>query len=132
MKKLVSILLSLVLVGCLSVGVFAASPDAGITPYWTNTSMIAPSISPASGNYSANIVGNPGTTKISCTMVLYEKGFFGYKEVSRKSGSVDEPAAFFFESYSFSSGKTYLLEVSSTVRIAGVDETANISFEKKA
>lgn len=83
MKKFICIVLTVVLtLSCMSA--FAAEPlssqeggtttQESITPFWVNTLSIIPSISGSAGTYSCSINGVSGTTKISATLVLYEKG----------------------------------------------------------
>lgn len=93
MKKFICIVLTVVLaLSCMSA--FAAEPlssqeggtttQESITPFWVNTLSIIPSISGSAGTYSCSINGVSGTTKISATLVLYEKGWLGgYTEVAR-------------------------------------------------
>ena len=95
MKKFICIVLTVVLaLSCMSA--FAAEPlssqeggttaQESITPFWVNTLSIIPSISGSAGTYSCSINGVSGTTKISATLVLYEKGWLGgYTEVARTS-----------------------------------------------
>lgn len=84
MKKFICIVLTVVLaLSCMSA--FAAEPlssqeggtttQESITPFWVNTLSIIPSISGSAGTYSCSINGVSGTTKISATLVLYEKGW---------------------------------------------------------
>lgn len=92
MKKFICIVLTVVLaLSCMSA--FAAEPlssqeggtttQESITPFWVNTLSIIPSISGSAGTYSCSINGVSGTTKISATLVLYEKGWLGgYTEVA--------------------------------------------------
>lgn len=126
LKKIVSVLLVIVLVLVCAVSAFAA------TPRWSNTSMIAPNILALSNGYSADVIGNVGVSKIACTMVLYEKGFWGnYTEVARKSDTAYSSAANFRGEYTYKSGKTYKLEVTVTVYLNGVGETITTSCENK-
>lgn len=71
-EKKVSSILAILIIFSMSISVFA-SP----TPRWANIFMVSPSITPGSNIYSTDVYGNPGTSKIDCTMVLYEKGFWG-------------------------------------------------------
>ena len=103
-----------------------------ITPFWVNTLSIIPSISGSAGTYSCSINGVSGTTKISATLVLYEKGWLGgYTEVARTSHTTYSASFFKSDSYSFSSGKTYKLEVSGTVTRNGYAEPVSATIEQK-
>lgn len=130
MKKALSILMALTFILVLMVPVSAAE-GLTISPRWSNTVIVAPDISAGSGVYTVDIVGASGVDKISCTMVLYEKGWFGsYSEVSRYSSTVNEVGYTFTKPYNFTSGKTYKLDVSATVYRYGTAETINVSTEK--
>lgn len=127
MKKLISSLIALLLIFAVSTSVFAA------TPRWSNIAGISGSISPSSGIYTGTVVGNNGTSKIVCTVVLYEKGWFGStSEVSRISKTFYEQSGSCVGNYSYTTGKTYRIDVTATVYINGVGETVTSSFEKTA
>lgn len=109
----------------------AKSSSGEISPFWVNCLAMTPTISKASGTYSCSISGLSGTTKITATLVLYEKNWLGnYKEVSRTSGTSYSPSHIFSGTYSFTSGKTYKLEVSGTVTRNGYAEPVSVSTEK--
>ena len=141
MKKFICIVLTVVLaLSCMSA--FAAEPlssqeggttaQESITTFWVNTLSIIPSISGSAGTYSCSINGVSGTTKISATLVLYEKGWLGgYTEVARTSHTTYSASFFKSDSYSFSSGKTYKLEVSGTVTRNGYAEPVSATIEQK-
>ena len=142
MKKFICIVLTVVLaLSCMSA--FAAEPlssqeggtttQESITPVWVNTLSIIPSISGSAGTYSCSINGVSGTTKISATLVLYEKGWLGgYTEVARTSHTTYSASFFKSDSYSFSSGKTYKLEVSGTVTRNGYAEPVSATRKTAA
>lgn len=132
MKKLLSLALIAILVFALSTVAFAAPNEFSIAPRWTNTSQITPDISKSASNYSAYVIAYTGTTKIGCTMVLFEKGFWGgYTEVSRSSQTSNLSTDLFIASYTYTSGKTYKLEVTTVVTRNGTSETVTVSTEKK-
>lgn len=132
MKKLFSLALIAILVFTVSTAAFAASNEFGISPRWTNTSLITPDISNAASNYSADVIGYTGTTKIDCTMILYEKGWFGsYTEVSRNNQIANQSVKTFVANYTYTSGKTYRLEVTTVVTRNGTSETVTVFTEKK-
>ena len=132
MKKFICIVLTVVLaLSCMSA--FAAEPlssqeggttaQESITPFWVNTLSIIPSISGSAGTYSCSING---------VSVLYEKGWLGgYTEVARTSHTTYSASFFKSDSYSFSSGKTYKLEVSGTVTRNGYAEPVSATIEQK-
>lgn len=125
MKKALS-LISLILVG---VVVFSSTAFAA-TPRWANVLAITPHISQVDGLYASTITGFSGTTKIDCTLVLYEKGLFGFHEVDRTNDVYNGQVHRFEGYYDIKSGKTYKLTTTVTVVRNGVSETAEHSFEK--
>lgn len=126
MKKIVSIFISVALAAVLCVTAFAAQPR------WKNVIAISPTISAASKTYTSYIVAVQDTTKIECTLVLYEKGLFGnYTEVDRTSSSYYGFEHEFRGSYDIKSGKTYKLTTTITVTANGTSETVNYDFEKR-
>ena len=73
-----------------------------------------------------------GTTKIDCTLVLYEKGLFGtYSEVSRSSSTYYGHTHEFSGTANIKSGTTYKLVTTATVTRNGSSETVSNTFEKK-
>lgn len=64
------------LVAFIALMVFATSAFAAAR--WRNVASISPSISAGDNNYTCEISCLSGTTKIDCTLVLYEKGLFGH------------------------------------------------------
>lgn len=75
-----------VLVAFVALTVFATSAFAVVR--WRNVASIYPGISAGDNSYTCEISCLSGTTKIDCTLVLYEKGLFGtYSEVSRSSST---------------------------------------------
>ena len=61
------------LVAFIALMVFATSAFAAAR--WRNVASISPSISAGDNNYTCEISCLSGTTKIDCTLVLYEKGY---------------------------------------------------------
>ena len=73
-----------------------------------------------------------GTTKIECTLTLYEKGFFGnYTQVSQVSETYNGPRHEFVGYYAIKSGTTYKLNTTAKVTRNGVTETVSTDFEKR-
>ena len=70
-KYLRYIVLVVLLVGTLCTSALA------VEPRWETVASISPSMSAADGMYTSYIIGLEGTTKIECTLTLYEKGFWG-------------------------------------------------------
>ena len=105
-----------VLVAFVALTVFATSAFAAVR--WRNVASIYPGISAGDNSYTCEISCLSGTTKIDCTLVLYEKGLFGtYSEVSGTAN--------------IKSGTTYKLVTTATVTRNGSSETVSNTFEKK-
>ena len=83
MKKFLRSLLAItLLLGIVSTTALAAEPR------WRNVASISPSMSAYDGSYTSAIIALEGTTKIECTLTLYEKGFFGnYTSLVRHSAA---------------------------------------------
>lgn len=127
MKKTFKLLLAFVLLACmLCVPAFAA------TPRWETVASISPSMSAGDGAYTSYIIGLNGTTKIECTLTLYEKGLFGnYKQVAQTSSTYYGQQHEFIGYYAIKSGTTYKLNTTATVTCNGVTETVSTDFEKR-
>lgn len=126
MKKAASMLICFVFAA-----VFLCTAAFAAEPRWSNVATISSQISANDGRYTSTITCLSGTTKIDCTLILYEKGWFGsYSEVSRTSevyyGQVHE----FVGYYDIKSNKTYKLTTQATVTRNGQDEYVENSFEK--
>lgn len=121
-----SLLAVVLLFGVVSTTALAAEPR------WKNVASISPSISAYDGSYSSDIICNDGTTKIECTLTLYEKGFLGnYKQVAQTNGSYYGQMHEFVGYYAIKSGTTYKLNTSVKVTRNGVTETVSTDFEKR-
>ena len=80
MKKFLRSIVSVFLL----LGIVSNTTALAISPRWSTVSSISPSMSAADGSYSSAIIGLEGTTKIECTLTLYEKGFWGnYTQVDQ-------------------------------------------------
>lgn len=101
-------------------------------PRWRNVASISPSMSAYDGSYTSAIIALEGTTKIECTLTLYEKGFFGnYTQVSQVSETYNGPRHEFVGYYAIKSGTTYKLNTTAKVTRNGVTETVSTDFEKR-
>ena len=97
-----------VLVAFVALTVFATSAFAVVR--WRNVASIYPGISAGDNSYTCEISCLSGTTKIDCTLVLYEKGLFGtYSEVSRSSSTYYGHTHEFSGTANIKSGTTYKL-----------------------
>ena len=110
MKKIVSVIISVVLAAVLCVTAFA------VQPRWKNVISISPTISAASQTYTSYIVAVQDTTKI---------------EVDRTSSTYYGFRHEFSGSYDIKSGKTYKLTTTITVTANGTSETVSYDFEKR-
>lgn len=126
MKNVVKSILMLILVASLlCTTVFA------VQERWKNVASITPVIDKGIGFYSSAIKGEPGTTKIECTLTLYEKTWYGtYKEVSHISETYYGQTHTFIGYYNIEAGKTYKLVTEATVTCNGVAEDVSSSCEK--
>ena len=111
MKKFLRSLLAItLLLGIVSTTALAAEPR------WRNVASISPSMSAYDGSYTSAIIALEGTTKIECTLTLYEKGFFGnYTQVSQVSETYNGPRHEFVGYYAIKSGTTYKLNTTAKV-----------------
>lgn len=99
---------------------------------WQNVASLSPSISANDDVYSCEVSGLSGTTKIYCSLTLYEKGWFGtYTKVASTSSTYYGSPHVFSGTCDIQSGKTYRLDISATVTRNGSAETVSDSFEKK-
>lgn len=125
-KVLRSLLAITLLLGIVSTTALAAEPR------WRNVASISPSMSAYDGSYTSAIIALEGTTKIECTLTLYEKGFFGnYTQVSQVSETYNGPRHEFVGYYAIKSGTTYKLNTTAKVTRNGVTETVSTDFEKR-
>lgn len=125
-KKLCATFLTLLALMVFATSVFAAEAR------WRNVTKITPIILASTNTYSSVINGLEGTTKIDCTLVLYEKGLFGtYSEVSRSSSTYYGHTHEFSGTANIKSGTTYKLVTTATVTRNGSSETVSNTFEKK-
>ena len=127
MKKFLRSLLAItLLLGIVSTTALAAEPR------WRNVASISPSMSAYDGSYTSAIIALEGTTKIECTLTLYDKGFFGnYTQVSQVSETYNGPRHEFVGYYAIKSGTTYKLNTTAKVTRNGVTETVSTDFEKR-
>lgn len=125
-KKLYAFLITF-----LALTLFAASAFAA-EARWRNVASISPSIYASDNSYSSVITGLSGTTKIDCTLVLYEKSWLGtYSQVARSSSTYYGQMHEFSGTTSIKSGTTYKLVTTATVTRNGSAETVSNTFEKK-
>ena len=125
MKKKLCALLVVILTAT-----FLATTALAAEPRWTNVTLINPAIS-ENGSYASTVSCVSGTSKIECTMVLYQKGLFGtYSEVSRSSDVYYSDTYRSNGHYNIQSGKTYKLTTTVIATCNGVSEEVSTSFEK--
>lgn len=126
MKKIIGIAISVLMATLFCVTAFA------VEPRWKNVIAISPTISAEPQSYSSYIVADPKATKMECTLVLYEKGFWGnYTEVDRTSSTYYGFRHEFNGSYAIKAGTTYKLTTTVTVTANGTSETVSYDFDKR-
>ena len=92
-KKLCAILITILAFTLFATSAFAAEAR------WRNVATITPVISANDNSYASVISCLEGTTKIECTLVLYEKNWLGvYSEVSRSSSCSGKAEHYLFRS----------------------------------
>lgn len=97
---------------------------------WRNVTRVVPAVSANSNTYSSVITGSEGTTKIDCTLILYEKNSSGtYSEISRCSSIYYGRKGKFTGTANIKYGTTYKLETIATVTCNGSNETISTSSE---
>lgn len=127
MKRLLSLALTALILSVIIV------PSAyAATPRWTNIFDLRPYIQETQNTYGCEVSGFPGTSKISCDLVLYEKNWLGnLTEVARTSGTSNRSPYECIGQYNgFSSSKTYVLEITASVTINGYTETVTQTYQK--
>lgn len=124
-KVLRSLLAITLLLGIVSTTTLAAEPR------WRNVASISPSMSAYDGSYTSAIIALEGTTKIECTLTLYEKGFSETIRRYLRSWTYNGPRHEFVGYYAIKSGTTYKLNTTAKVTRNGVTETVSTDFEKQ-
>ena len=125
MKKILRLILLVLLATIvLSTTVFA------VEPRWTNVDNLWLTIN--SSTYSCTVDGHTGTTKMECTMTLYEQDWLGNRtEVAHYSGTYNGRYHVFTGNYNMQSGKTYILTMDGVVTCNGVSETISCTTERR-
>ena len=125
-KKLCAILITILAFTLFANSAFSAEARR------RNVATITPVISANDNSYASVISCLEGTTKIECTLVLYEKNWLGvYSEVSRSSSTYYGHTHTFSGTTNIKSGKTYKLVTTATVTRNGFSEDVSDTFEKK-
>lgn len=125
MRKTLRIILAIFLVvTLLSTTVFA------VQDRWANVCSITPRVSGGYDHYSCIVEGQPGTTKIACTLTLYEESENGdFIEVSYASETCYTHRHTFVGYYNVKRGKTYKLVTEVTVTCNGIAEDVSSTSE---
>ncbi len=127
MKKTLRSMIVVVLLLCT-----LCMPALAVEPRWETVASISPTMSAEDGTYTSFIIGLEGTTKIECTLTLYEKGFWGnYTQVDQVRNTYFGQMHEFIGHYDIKSGTTYKLNTTATVTCNGVTETVTYDFEKR-
>lgn len=123
-KRIVSLVLSAVLLLGMCMPTLA-SEDDGIMPCWSNIVLVDGCIGfdGTSGNYSLEIVGMPGVSRITATATLYYTNVRG-NWMKSTTWTYDEYAdeLNIDEDFTGISGRDYKVELSATVYLNGYGE----------
>ena len=84
----------------------------------------------STSSYYGSISGPKEVTKTSVSMILYEKGVLGYKQVDSATASANSNTCSKSVNYSFKSGKTYKLEITGKAYSNGSWDTLTDSVVK--
>ena len=125
-KKLITMLLAVVMMITAVMPVFAAE----IQPRWSNISRFTININKYSGSYDVTVEGNPGTTNIQVTAVLYESATAGYSQKDSFTASRAAATLSASDTYSFNTAKSYKVVATARVTTNGITET--VTLEKIA
>ena len=120
------IALAMAIAMALTLSVSALASDS--RPWNTDNTSITARISQT--QYSATVTGPKEATKTELSLVLYEKGILGYKQVDSASASANSVRCTKNVSYAFKSGKTYKLEVTGKAYVSGAWDTVSDSVVK--
>ena len=122
-RRLLALAVAIAMALTLSVSAFALD----VRPWNADNTRIVFSISKVDKVYSATVKGPAKANKTELSMVLYEKGALGYKQVDSASASASKSTCTKTVSYAFKSGKTYKLEVTGKAYVNGVWDTVSDS-----
>jgi hypothetical protein len=130
-RKVLSVLLSAILLFSAVPLTALASGPIGITPFWTNVSDATASLSISSGTATctARVTGHPGTTRITATVILQRRPANGgaFTNVRTWSGLSSNSLIFTFsDTNAAPSGFTYRLRLDATVTRNGVNESITV------
>lgn len=119
-KVLQTIMLAILMVGCLTSNVIAAV-IVPIEPMWDNVNRIACEISfeGTEGTVHCDITAVSSATSIVGTLTLYESG----REIDSWDIDTDLPFVTINESFTGIKGRTYTLELEAVVTARGSSET---------
>ena len=120
-RRLLALAMAIAMALTLSVSAFASD----IRPWNVDNTSVIARISQT--QYSATVTGAKGATKTEVSLVLYEKGGLGYKQVDSANASANSGRCTKNVSYAFKSGKTYKLEVTGKAYVNGVWDTVSDS-----
>lgn len=126
MKKLISIILTCVLMlSMLSVVTYGAAPEQ-ISPMWDNahTFTAALKFTQTTGKITVTVVGQPGVTNISAEVKLYYKNSAGsWVKEEDWTYDADQMYLTITESFTGTTGVEYKIEVEADVYKEGSTET---------
>lgn len=119
-KVLQTMLLAILMVGCLTSSVFAAV-IVPIAPLWDNVNYVDCQITfeGTEGTVYCDITAVSSATSITGTLTLYESG----REIDSWDLDNDLPFVSIIESFTGIKGRTYTLELEAVVTVRGLSET---------
>ncbi len=120
-RRLLALAMAIAMALTLSVSAFASD----IRPWNVDNTSVMARISQE--KYYGTVTGPKEATKAELSMVLYEKGVLGYKQVDSTSASASKRTCTKTVSYAFKSGKTYKLEVTGKAYVNGAWDTVSDS-----
>jgi hypothetical protein len=121
MKKIIkTMVLAILMVGCLSSNVFAAV-IAPIEPLWDNVEYVDCRVTfdGTEGTVFCDITPSSSAASITGTLTLYESG----REIDSWDLDNDLPFVSIIESFTGIKGRTYTLELEAVVTVRGLSET---------
>lgn len=123
MKKFFSILQAIVVIYCLCLSVYAATPET-IAPLWDNINVITNDITfnGTNGNATAMITGKPGTTEIIGTVAVYQKVGTKWEYVDQCSDSNEDSYLFLSVDFTAESEVEYKSVLNILVTRNGMNE----------
>lgn len=133
MKKVIAGLLSFILTALIATTALAAPPQT-VQPMWKNVISVTPTIYASTDEYACEIYAIEGTSRIACTLTLYEEKSPGSDAFIYKSSLTDTyngSQHIFRKSCAIEEGLRYKIVVSASVTRNGYAEPISLSWIKQ-